>query len=174
MRSVCGLPACSKHITTPKYNPSSLLLTTSNLKESYLGKDHMPEKYRVLKASDIFSFFPVFLHHQNKLSYTSWSHWAVCFKFETMPVLSPEERISLLFGGFYISQICSHERDSLTTSSRFCCCKWFVWFWALKLSYPLNICLFVHSNKSWLSGFDLICLQSDSLVRRLVQLLLQH
>lgn len=38
MRSVCGLSARSKQIMALKYNPSSLPLTASNLKESNVGK----------------------------------------------------------------------------------------------------------------------------------------
>lgn len=38
MRSVCGPSSSSKHIIALKYNPSSLQLTASNLKESSVGK----------------------------------------------------------------------------------------------------------------------------------------
>lgn len=85
MRSVCGLSAHSKQITTLKYNPSSLQLTTSNLKESYVGKIICQGSIESSRRGTC--LFSLSLHHnENKPSYD------VCFYEVTEPsVLSVKQ-----------------------------------------------------------------------------------
>lgn len=115
MRPVCGPPACSEQITTLKYNPSSLLLTTSILKESYVKKINSPRNSP--QGEGYSSFFAVFLHQEgNKLS--DWSFSAL--KCTTMPATAAETERSLL-------RICCHVSSSLITPC-LCCTSLVVWF----------------------------------------------
>lgn len=106
-----------------KYNPSSLPLTASNLKESNVGKIICQGSIEFLKARDKSYFFSVFLHHnENKQScyMCFWSHWALCFKCDNNDgdtFRGKRSIFSLIVEGLCIWHIGGAVRDNLIASS---------------------------------------------------------
>lgn len=127
MRPVCGPPVRSEQITTLKYNPSSLPLTTSILKESCVGKIN---SRRNSPQGERCSFFAVFLHQEeNKLS--DWSFSAL--KCTTMSATAAETERSLL-------QMWHHVRSSLITQ---CLCYISLFVWVISHLIISEVCTFI-------------------------------
>lgn len=121
MRSVCGLSARSKQIMALKYNPSSLPLTASNLKESNVGKIIFQGTIESSRRGTC----PFF--HCSCI--TMRINWVMICAFEvtespalsvtTMPVIRSKGRqyFSLILEGLCIWHICRPVKHHLIASS---------------------------------------------------------
>lgn len=132
MRSVCGLSARSKRIMALKYNPSSLPLTASNLKESNVGKIICQGSIESSRRGTC-PFFSVFLHHnENKLSHDMcFFHFFHSFKCDNNASDTFRRKagfLSLILERLCTWHICGPVKDNLIASSCFSCFEGWFWF----------------------------------------------